>query len=89
MNDRDVSPNSYTALGYDAADLIIKAIQTAGASDRASILQGLKQLETVDQITGPMQFNVEGGAIKSGLILGVEPRDGRAVRKWISTAKGE
>jgi len=89
MNDRDVSPNSYTALGYDAADLIIKAIQTAGASDRASILQGLNQLETVDQITGPMQFNVEGGAIKSGLILGVEPRDGRAVRKWISTAKGE
>ena len=62
------APNTFAALGYDAAYMMTKAIENAGSTDSAAIVEAMKNLE-YDGITGHMVFDENRNPIKSAVIL--------------------
>ena len=64
-------PNMFAALGYDAANLLIQAIEEAGSSDKALIQQALINIE-FSGITGSFSFDDTHTPIKSVLVVTLE-----------------
>jgi len=64
-------PNMFAALGYDAANLLIQAIEEAGSSDRAAIQKALLNIE-FNGITGSFSFDDTHTPIKSVLVVTLE-----------------
>lgn len=64
-------PNMFAALGYDAANLLIQAIEEAGAPDKALIQQALVNIE-FNGITGSFSFDDSHTPIKSVLVVTLE-----------------
>ena len=62
------APNTFAALGYDAAYMMTKAIENAASTDSAAIVEAMKNLE-YDGITGHMVFDENRNPIKSAVIL--------------------
>jgi branched-chain amino acid transport system substrate-binding protein len=60
-------PNMFAALGYDAANMLYAAIEKAGSTDSAAIIEQLKNLE-YEGITGSMTFDENRNPIKSAAI---------------------
>ena len=65
-------PNAFAALGYDAYNLLIDAIETAQSADPVVIRDTLKQFKNHEAVTGLITFDENGDPIKSAVILGVE-----------------
>ncbi|NLM49552.1 MAG: ABC transporter substrate-binding protein [Clostridiaceae bacterium] len=60
-------PNSFAALGYDAAKILAKAIEKAGSNDKEAIIKALQETE-YDGVTGHIKFK-NGNPIKSVSII--------------------
>ncbi len=64
-------PNAFAALGYDAAKLIINAIETAGTTDKEAVVEALKNTD-ISAVTGSIKFDEERNPIKSVSILQIQ-----------------
>ncbi|MEG0144910.1 MAG: ABC transporter substrate-binding protein [Clostridia bacterium] len=65
------SPAGFNALGYDAAKIMLSAIEQAGSTDSAAIIAALKATN-LDCATGHISFNEHNDPIKSAFIMGFE-----------------
>ncbi len=60
---------SFSAYGYDAANVLIEAIARAGSKDRAMILREVKKTKDFQGILGILNFDAKGDAV--GRSLGI------------------
>lgn len=68
------TPNSSSALGYDAALLAINAIERAGSLDRTLIRNQLAATREFQGATGKFSINNDRDADKPAIILKVDPK---------------
>lgn len=64
-------PDSFAALGYDSAKLLVKAIEKAGKTDGTAIKDALAGMQ-LTSVTGNIKFNDERSAIKGAVIIKVD-----------------
>lgn len=64
-------PNSFAALGYDAAKILLAAIEKAGSTDKAKIVEALKNT-SYDGVTGHITFDEKGNPVKSVAIITIK-----------------
>lgn len=62
------APNGFNALGYDAAKLMVNAIQNAGSTDKEAIIAALKATD-LDCVTGHISFDDHNDPIKSAYVM--------------------
>ena len=67
-------PNSFNALGYDAALLLVQAIKDAGEANPEKIKDALAKVKDFEGVTGKMTIDAKHNPIKAGIIL--EYKDG-------------
>jgi branched-chain amino acid transport system substrate-binding protein len=65
--------NGLAALGYDAALLMLDAMQRAGGGDPARVRDAIAQTRDFEGATGHITIDAERNAIKSAVVLAVEP----------------
>ncbi|MEA5421508.1 ABC transporter substrate-binding protein [Spirulina sp. CCNP1310] len=73
----DASPTSAAALGYDAAQLILKAIASTGSTDAQGIRQYLANDLEYNGVTGKIEFANSGDPIKGAVVVRIEGGDRR------------
>lgn len=74
------TPNSFAALGYDAARVMAAAIEKAGSEDKESIIDALKQTQ-YQGVTGDIRFDANGDPVKSVAVLKVQNEEARLFKK--------
>lgn len=72
----DKDPDTYAALAYDSANMIIEAIKQNGAT-RDGILKYLKSEKDFEGVAGPVSFDDKGACTRNVIILTVQ--DGKFV----------
>ena len=65
-------PDTFAALGYDAAKLLADAIQRAGSPERQAIRDALAKTSGFEGVTGTISIDPERNASKSGMIVAVK-----------------
>jgi branched-chain amino acid transport system substrate-binding protein len=65
-------PDTFSALGYDAARLLADAIQRAGSSDPQAIRDALAKTAGFQGVTGEISLDANRNASKPGLIVTVK-----------------
>ena len=65
-------PDTFAALGYDAANLLLDAIEIAGSTDTEAITQAIGEIENFEGITGTFSFDDNHNPIKPALMLKLE-----------------
>lgn len=63
------TPDMFAALGYDAANLAIDAIERAGSGDPASVTVAIEETEEFAGATGTFSFDDQHNPIKTAYIL--------------------
>ncbi|MFP6639499.1 MAG: ABC transporter substrate-binding protein [Myxococcota bacterium] len=78
------SPTAFSALGYDAANLLMAAIAEAGRADPAAVLDALPRLQNFVGVTGSIQYE-NGSRIPTKPVTLVEVQAGelRLVEEFI------
>ena len=64
-------PTAFAALGYDAANIMMNAIETAGSTDSQAIIDSIKST-AYKGVTGEITFDENGDPIKEVSILKIE-----------------
>ena len=67
-----VLPDTFSALGYDAARLLSDAIQRAGSPNSAAVRDALAKTAGFQGVTGLISFDADRNASKPGLIVTVK-----------------
>jgi branched-chain amino acid transport system substrate-binding protein len=67
-----VPPDTFSALGYDAARLLSAAIQRAGSSDSQAVRDALAKTAGFQGVTGQISLDANRNASKPGLIVTVK-----------------
>jgi branched-chain amino acid transport system substrate-binding protein len=67
-----VLPDTFSALGYDAARLLSAAIQRAGSSDSQAVRDALAKTARFQGVTGQISLDANRNASKPGLIVTVK-----------------
>lgn len=70
-NKYNEAPTSFSALGYDATNIMMNAIEIAGSTDRQAIIDAIKNT-TYEGVTGNITFDENGDPIKGVSILKIE-----------------
>jgi branched-chain amino acid transport system substrate-binding protein len=65
-------PDTFAALGYDAARLLADAIKRAGSTDHQALRDALAKTTGFDGVTGLISFDANRNASKPGLIVTVK-----------------
>ena len=65
------NPTAFSALGYDGANIMMKAIETAGSTDPKAIVEALKNTQ-YEGVTGNITFDENGDPIKGVSIIKIE-----------------
>jgi branched-chain amino acid transport system substrate-binding protein len=65
-------PDTFSALGYDAARLLADAIKRAGSTDSKALRDALAQTTGFEGVTGKISFDANRNASKPGLIVTVK-----------------
>lgn len=71
-------PDAFTALGYDAAGLLLNAIRTAESGDPPAVLAALAATEKYHGVTGTISFT-NGSRIPTKSVAIIEVREGAYV----------
>lgn len=66
------APDTFAALGYDASNLLLDAIERAGSSDREAIIKAIGETQDFAGITGTFSFDEKHNPIKPALMLKLE-----------------
>lgn len=64
-------PDSFAALGYDTAKILVKAIEEANSTDGDKIRTALAGME-MDSVTGNIKFGDDRSAIKSAVVIKID-----------------
>lgn len=64
-------PDSFAALGYDTAKILVKAIEKANSTDPEQIKTALASME-MDSVTGNIKFGSDRSAIKSAAVIKID-----------------
>lgn len=62
------APDSFAALGYDAAKVVAAAIEKAGSTDKDAMKKALTETN-LDCVTGTITFDADGNPVKSLAII--------------------
>ena len=62
-------PGPYSTLSYDGMNLLADAIQRAGSTDRAAIVQALKATKDFKGIAGPISFTEQNTLARSNFVV--------------------
>lgn len=65
-------PDTFNALGYDATQLLIAAIEKAGSTDRTAIKDAIASIQDFDGVTGSFSIDENHNPIKSVMVIGLE-----------------
>lgn len=65
----NVAPDSFAALSYDAAQLLMKAIEAAGSTDAAAIQKELANVKDFDGVTGTFSMGADHTPVKSAVVI--------------------
>lgn len=65
------NPTAFAALGYDGANIMMNAIETAGSTDSKAIVEALKNTQ-YEGVTGNITFDENGDPIKGVSIIKIE-----------------
>ncbi|MGD9909811.1 MAG: ABC transporter substrate-binding protein [Candidatus Izemoplasmatales bacterium] len=65
------SPNALAALGYDAVYAMVAAIEDAGSTDYADVVDALAALQYDNAVTGAIKFDENGDPVKAIAIIQV------------------
>jgi len=68
----NIVPDAVAALGYDAAKILIKAIQTVGSTDQAKIRDALASTRDFPGVTGKITIDKDRNAVKPAIVLRIE-----------------
>jgi branched-chain amino acid transport system substrate-binding protein len=68
------TPDALATLGYDAANLLIAAIQKAGADDSTKVAAAMAAI-SYDAVSGKVTFDAQHNPIKSAVVISV--KDGK------------
>ena len=74
-------PSALTALAYDAAYMLFKAIDNAGSTDKVAIRDALESLTSFDGVTGDISFDKFHNAVKPAFLI--ELNNGAPVKATI------
>lgn len=66
------TPDTFGALGYDAANLLFQAIENAGSTDRDAVRDAIETVEQFEGITGAFSFDDFHNAVKTAPMLHME-----------------
>ena len=66
---KEETPNALTALAYDAAYMLFKAIDNADSTEPAAIRDALEALESFDGVTGDISFDEFHNAVKPAFLI--------------------
>ncbi len=66
------SPDSMAVLGYDAANILFQAIETAGSTDAAAIRDALAKTRDFPGVTGKITIDANRNAQKGAVVLKIE-----------------
>ncbi|NLV16918.1 MAG: ABC transporter substrate-binding protein [Syntrophomonadaceae bacterium] len=72
-------PDSFAALGYDAVQLLVQAINDANSTEPEAITAALATIKDFQGITGKMTIDEQHNPVKAGVII--EFKDGGQVMK--------
>jgi len=64
-------PNSFAALGFDAANILAQAIENAGTTDSDAIITAMQNINFYG-VTGHITFDQQGDPIKDIVVLTIE-----------------
>ena len=78
-------PTAFSALGYDSVYIMKAAIEKAGTTDKAAVVEALRATDYTG-VTGHMTFDENGDPIKSVAVLRLE--NGETVLDTMMTADG-
>ncbi|MRJ45987.1 ABC transporter substrate-binding protein [Fundicoccus ignavus] len=62
-------PDTFGALGYDAANLLFQAIEDAGSTDRDAVRDAIENTQQFDGVTGSFSFDDYHNAVKTAPML--------------------
>jgi len=65
-------PDMLAALGYDATNLLLAAIEKAGADDATKVVAAMEAL-SYDAVSGTITFDAQHNPIKAAVVLQVQP----------------
>ena len=65
----DTTPDSFSALAYDAAQLLMKAIEKAGSTDAQAIKKALAESTDFDGVTGTFTMGKDHTPVKSTVVI--------------------
>lgn len=63
------TPDAMAALGYDAARIVVNAIQRAGSTDREKVREALQETKGFQGVTGKITIDAQHNALKPLLVL--------------------
>ena len=78
----NTAPNSFAALGYDAAYAMVKAIETAGSTDKQKIVDAMTALDYAG-VTGQIKFDEKRNPIKAAAITTIKVEGEAASYKFV------
>jgi branched-chain amino acid transport system substrate-binding protein len=67
-----VAPSGLSALGYEAAEVLVDAIRRAGKDDPTAIRDAIAQTKDFQGVTGKITIDAERNAQKSAVVLKIE-----------------
>ncbi len=76
-------PDSFAALGYDAARLAIDAMGRARDLTSVAIRDAIEQTVTLQGVTGTMRLDADHNPVKSAVIMGIE----KNAPKYVATVE--
>lgn len=87
----DVAPNALAALGYDAMEIVAKAITAAGSTDKAKVRDAIAKTNG-KFITGNITYDASRNPVKSAVIVSLvseKDKDGKdtLVAKYFATVE--
>lgn len=78
----DNAPGPYAPLTYDGMKLLAWAIDKAGTTDHAAVIEALASADQAEWLSGPISFTDENTLARSNFIV-LEGKDG----KWVRAAE--
>ena len=63
-------PDALATLGYDATNILLAAIEKAGADDTTKVAEALAGI-SYDAVSGTITFDAQHNPIKSAAVIGV------------------
>jgi branched-chain amino acid transport system substrate-binding protein len=68
-------PDSLAALAYDAAYILADSLKRAGSAESAKLRDAIASTKEFKGVTGSISINAQRDAVKSAVVLGLEPAE--------------